>query len=156
MPVRLRGNFMDRPWPQQPDFGERIVDTYHVPPAMPESPHNGSVLEIVGDTAIKLDGRSRNFRPEARSLQLLNILLLTRGFFVRHDDFVALAGLEVTEKISAHGHFKRACQAFLTKDEIPKFLAKRYKLEGPGSQMQAVQLHLGVVVIDRRAERTAG
>src|SRR5256885_3797740 len=81
LPVRLRGSFLERPWPAH-SLGERIVDAAYIPPAPSPPDAEPWTLAILADRRLWLGGRICNLFPEGYPLRFLNICLLTRDLFL--------------------------------------------------------------------------
>lgn len=87
LPIRLNQDFVYRPWPKH-DLRDKIVHRAFVPIVSVAPPDAAWVLEVVGDEKIRINGKNRKISGEL--LVFFNLMLLTRDWALRGDEFVAL------------------------------------------------------------------
>ncbi|HSX32356.1 MAG TPA: hypothetical protein VLF43_03775 [Candidatus Saccharimonadales bacterium] len=143
LPTRLRGPFLDTPWPLH-RLGDRIIDTGYVPLASqnPEAPKH--TLEILDDTHLALDGLSVRIHDRATRMYNLNVLLLTRGFRLRKQD---LAILSESLPVATKKQMMQPYGKLIGRLSGPQTIER---VQDPERNIALYQLNPGLTIVDRR------
>jgi hypothetical protein len=147
LPIRLREEFTNRPWPSH-DLGRRLVDMAYVPPPLHQALPSWT-LEIVADTQVRINGRTANVRDS--NLELLNLMLLTRDWVLRAEDYCALGFAACGQSSDASLRRFKWARRRLQQKAAPNELFYNQKLTAERAYTRLYCLNPALRLADRRA-----
>lgn len=146
LPVRLQQGFAQRPWPTH-ELHQQIVERKYLPVMPTISSPESWTLEIVEDYRVRINGAEKTELVRGLRLELFNLLLLTRDWYLRLSDYRALgfARLRTTSHVDSvfQGSLKR-----LQSIASPHPIVLNTNCPDEGAYVYA--LHPAVRVVDRR------